>query len=503
MTLTFKRQATLFLLLILISLYSGCTHTPPVDVKAETFKKLSLIKEAKKSEVKNYFTKVRQKASEVAGDKNILRLFNGIGDYYAKNNLRKIKDSLFTLDQDLDILFVTKYYEFYDILFVDRAGYVFHSVKRESDYHTNLFYGRWSDSHLALKLKENSGEQFVDYDYYAPSDEAAAFFVTPVNKNNKHAGWIILQAPINKLNTILSNHENLGRTGEVYLVNKKKLMLTDSRFISDSTILKHKVDTEAVRLAFKNSEGQKIIKDYRGVKVFSVFERFEVFNNSWVIIVEIDEDEVITDLYRQYKKYFLPIIMTESLKKKVNIKDPSLMWTHDKNIKRADISEFRVSRKGEILETRGVGPCSSVIIYHPDNFAYLSHISPVDDAYGNDYMTKLLLKDRRTSFLEKIISKIKHYEIYPYQLKELKVALVATHFESMERVVDDILDAGFDLSQIKVIINPYADYANVRFDPSTKGISIEWVSQLKSSYGSDRMQEDMGTIVKNISGYGA
>lgn len=51
-----------------------------------------------------------------------------------------------------------------------------------------------------------------------------------------------------------------------------------------------------------------IIKDYRGVSVFSTFEQFDVFENSWIIIVEIDEDEVITNHYQKYKNYYLPKI---------------------------------------------------------------------------------------------------------------------------------------------------------------------------------------------------
>jgi hypothetical protein len=44
-------------------------------------------------------------------------------------------------------------------------------------------------------------------------------------------GWIVFQFFINALNSILINFDNLGRTGEVYLTNVKKMMLSQSRLL--------------------------------------------------------------------------------------------------------------------------------------------------------------------------------------------------------------------------------------------------------------------------------
>ncbi|ODS32338.1 MAG: two-component sensor kinase [Candidatus Scalindua rubra] len=43
--------------------------------------------------------------------------------------------------------------------------------------------------------------------------------------------------------------KGLGKTGEVYIVNSEKLMITGSRFIEDA-VLKQIVDTKGVQTAF-------------------------------------------------------------------------------------------------------------------------------------------------------------------------------------------------------------------------------------------------------------
>ena len=64
--------------------------------------------------------------------------------------------------------------------------------------------------------------------------------------------------------------KGLGETGEVYIVNKDKLMITESRFIKDA-VFKQVVDTEGVRAAFENGEGMTgIYPNYIGIPILGV-----------------------------------------------------------------------------------------------------------------------------------------------------------------------------------------------------------------------------------------
>ncbi len=88
--------------------------------------------------------------------------------------------------------------------------------------------------------------------------------------------------------------EGLGSTGEVYIVNRDKLMITESRFNND-VVLKQVVDTEAVRVAFDNEVGMiGIYTGYREHPILGVSRYVEEMD--WVILAEKDISEAFAPL---------------------------------------------------------------------------------------------------------------------------------------------------------------------------------------------------------------
>jgi PAS domain S-box-containing protein len=73
-----------------------------------------------------------------------------------------------------------------------------------------------------------------------------------------------------------------GETGEAYIVNRDKLMITESRFI-ENAMYNQVVDTKGVRVAFDNGIGVTgIYPDYRGIPVLGVYKYLEEMD--WVIV---------------------------------------------------------------------------------------------------------------------------------------------------------------------------------------------------------------------------
>ncbi len=479
----------------------GCARSPQHDDREAYFKVLDKIKATKKKQIIDYFGKIKHIVNEVTKDEKILHCFTVMRNYYDSHPVRTDAPSLYSLEYEMDVHYVKRYGDFYDILFIDNKGFVFHSIKHETDYRTNLFTGQFSGTQLAKHIKNNPDREFVDYEFYLPSDEPAAFFLKPVQKNNEMLGWLVFQFPINKINAILSDHKDLGMTGEVYLVNKNKLMLTDSRFIEDSTILKLKIDTDAVRFALTGKSEKMIINDYRGTRVLSSFEQFDVFGHTWIIIVEIDEDEVISKHYQKYKKFYLPRMLGYSANMASKIYTSGKEVNKDLKGKRVDMNEFSMTRSGEIMKTLGVGPCTSIIIYYPKKFGYLAHISPTDKIYQKSFLLKYFPWVRKTGFLEELIKRIQYYDIYPYQLKDLQFIIIATHDRSIETIIDYLCNTGINLAQIKFLYNPLANYANVAFNQSDDSVYVEWLAENwknTSCFEHFSTLDSMGTIVKKI-----
>ena len=99
---------------------------------------------------------------------------------------------------------------------------------------------------------------------------------------------------------IVLNKEGLGETGETYLVNKDKLMITPSRVIKGDTFLKQKVDTEGYANCFIEGSALEPYTDYRGRLVVGNAE--PIRGTDWCILAEYDVDEAfepITDLRNQ------------------------------------------------------------------------------------------------------------------------------------------------------------------------------------------------------------
>ncbi|OKY26528.1 methyl-accepting chemotaxis protein [Thalassotalea sp. PP2-459] len=217
---------------------------------------------------------------------------------------------------------------FYDIFIVDLQGNVVYSVFKEIDYATSLSNGAFSTSGLAQAFNQaisaKHGEvNMTDFAPYTPSYESpAAFFSSPIMVNNATVGALIFQAPIDRINNIMTyqgkwHERGLGKSGETYLVGSDLLMRSESRFLLEDTnnylaTLKKsgvsekdialisakksalgiaKVDSKTIKSAINGESGFDFIEDYRGVIVASAYAAFNVAGNRWAIVSELDQDE--------------------------------------------------------------------------------------------------------------------------------------------------------------------------------------------------------------------
>ncbi len=204
--------------------------------------------------------------------------------------------------------FYTRYikkYGYYDLFLVHPKGNIFYTVRHESDYGINIISGQYSDSGLGkltqdvLNIKKFG---IADFEPYAPSNnEPAAFIAQPVIKNGEVELVVALQLSLNAINAIMQERSGMGTTGETYLVGSDKLMRSDSfldpvyhsvkaSFANPSV---GRIDTQAVDEALSGKSDKKIIKDNRGSQVLSAYTPLKLGNTTWVLIAEIDADEVM------------------------------------------------------------------------------------------------------------------------------------------------------------------------------------------------------------------
>ena len=484
---------------LFFSLFSPDLSCAKNTIADHTYERLDSVRQQKKLQILQLFDHVQNKAEFLKNDEVMHKFFFFMDALKEQGRLSNKSENSKELEQvineycrTVDQYYLQNYLDFYDILLVDKKGEIFYTVRKEDDFQKNIFTSKLADTRLAKQLMGNPNVFFVDYHYYFPADEPAAFFVVPVIRNGNHEGWILLQYAINKLNTLMVDYQELGDTGEIYLVNQDHMILTNSRFKAEEASLRLKVDTEAVNSAFLEGEGHRLITGYRGVRVFTSYEKFSLWGTDWALVASIEEDEIITDYYLQNSGE-LAAPLFNYLANRPMQKFSGL--PPEGKLSKVDIDEFKKAGNGSVLHTRGVSTCTAIAVLYPGHFAYLAHISPFDKIYGQVNLTNQL-KD--------LVGRIKYYDIYLRELGNLRVLVVANHPNSFRTVIDKLTRYGIRLSQIFFAYNPDSKYANVTCAGNGKDTLIEWVAdnEISSSFmqKTDSI-ESLSRAVMQVSGY--
>ncbi|WP_019960286.1 methyl-accepting chemotaxis protein [Woodsholea maritima] len=181
---------------------------------------------------------------------------------------------------------------YYDIFLINEAGDLVYSVFKEQDFATNLAQGRYRDSGLAqafasARTAAQGDLTFVDFEAYAPSNNApASFMATPVfDENGRRIGVLAFQMPIDRLSAVMGAATGLGETGEAYAFGDDGLMRTQARFSTQSTVLNEPVG-EGLRASVRDaSAGFTTTQDHRGENSLMAFDTFNYEGFTWHLAV--------------------------------------------------------------------------------------------------------------------------------------------------------------------------------------------------------------------------
>ncbi|MCK5068902.1 MAG: cache domain-containing protein, partial [Desulfocapsa sp.] len=210
---------------------------------------------------------------------------------------------------------------YYDIFMICAAhGHVMYSATKEVDLGTNMRTGPYKDSGLAkvwAKTVKARAVSIVDFEPYAPSDNAPAAFVgVPMFQGDTLRGVMVVQLSIDQINHVMGIRAGLGKSGETYLVGPDTLMRSDSyldpenhgMLASFANPEKGKVDTEATRWAFAGEDRADVTFNYKNDHVLSVAAPFKILDLTWAIVAEIDMEEAFSPIDDKGKEYYAKYI---------------------------------------------------------------------------------------------------------------------------------------------------------------------------------------------------
>ncbi len=186
-------------------------------------------------------------------------------------------------------------------------GHVIYSVSKGEELGMIATKGNLAKTGLEKvwnKVVASGRNTFVDFSYYEFSGEAAAFLGVPLrDKQNKIIAVMALQIEHEEVTNIVQLKETDFATQEVFVVGEDKLMRSDSKFSTESTVMVKKLDNKAIENVMKGEEGNVIDFDYRGMEVISVYEPVKFKDSqtfdadfNWFMFAEIDKQEVTDEI---------------------------------------------------------------------------------------------------------------------------------------------------------------------------------------------------------------
>ncbi len=115
-------------------------------------------------------------------------------------------------------------------------------------------------------------------------------------------GVFCIRRNLNQMNGIIANHEGMGETGDIYVVNKDGYIFTNSLFDTDEA-LKKKIETEPVRLwqsqrkefsgLYRGFTGQMVLGSSHGSDLAKV-----TGDLGWLLIAKIDTREAFLPIQK-------------------------------------------------------------------------------------------------------------------------------------------------------------------------------------------------------------
>ncbi len=150
-------------------------------------------------------------------------------------------------------------------------------------------------------------------DIHMPKDRIPSMAVsTPIEYRGELLGVLVVYLKAEELFKITTDTTGLGKTGEMYLVNRYGYIASPSRF-GDDVVLREKIDNKNTASCFNNGEEEKkvrLYKNYRGSDVMGTHEYIKEMG--WCLMAEINEEEAF-DPIKEMQNTLVSVFMLISI----------------------------------------------------------------------------------------------------------------------------------------------------------------------------------------------
>ncbi|MES0881653.1 methyl-accepting chemotaxis protein [Roseibium sp. SCP14] len=191
-----------------------------------------------------------------------------------------------------------------DIYLIDPAGLVLYSVTKGSEFLSRVGQGSIADGtgieavyDAAMTLGEGEIVSSVFEAYDPAGGEGSLFLASPVYMNSfgevSLSGVAVMRLGSSFLNNVVANRDDIGQTGQVYVVDQDGLVLSDMPLSAEPTALVAKTSAEPALAAAGGAEAAAIVTGADGVADLMVARPMNFQGQNWAIIAEKSVDETL------------------------------------------------------------------------------------------------------------------------------------------------------------------------------------------------------------------
>jgi len=159
--------------------------------------------------------------------------------------------------------------------------------------------------------------EVLEVEVFPPSGESTETFEARLNQDStrfeflfyQHERDVRLSFGMESLQNILLERTGLGFTGESYVVNESRKLMSRSLFFPSEYPTHIACNTKGVNYALEGREGVEIYPDYRGVDIMGAYRPYEFNGLKMALVTEIDVEEMMRPIYEIRDKMAVVVVI--------------------------------------------------------------------------------------------------------------------------------------------------------------------------------------------------
>ncbi len=208
-----------------------------------------------------------------------------------------------------------------DVYLIDPSGLILYSVTKGDEFLSKLGEGSAADR-TGLEAVFNAAKELEEgkvaatgFEAYGPAgSEGTLFLASPVYMNSFGSvslnGVAVVRLNTKFLNKIVAGREDLGNTGQVYVIDQDGLVLSDMPLAGSPTALSATVDAAPAREAANGSEAADIVTGADGVADLMVARPLSFQGQNWAIVAEKSVEETLSAVTNMRDQMFIWSLVT-------------------------------------------------------------------------------------------------------------------------------------------------------------------------------------------------